>query len=49
MVYNIEEVSQLLNEDGSSNPPFRVVDENDNTVLYAMTRTECEEYIQSLI
>jgi hypothetical protein len=49
MAYNIEEVSPLFNEDGSSNPPFKVVDENNNILFYATTHAECEEYIQGLI
>ena len=49
MVYNIEETLPLFNQDGSSNPPFKVVDENNNILFYAITQAECEEYIQTLI
>lgn len=45
MPYNIVEEENLFNEDGSTNPPFKVVDDNNNVIYYAATRSECEEFI----
>jgi hypothetical protein len=48
MAYNIVEETNLFNNDGSTNPPFNVVDHNSIVVFIGMTREECEDYIQTI-
>ena len=38
--------SDILQEDGSSIPPYFVVDDSGNTIFVAVTKEECDEFIE---
>ena len=48
MEFNIVEESNIFLEDGSTLPPFKVIDEDGNEIFSATTLNECEVYINNI-
>jgi len=48
MDYSIVEMPFIMNEDGSTEPLFKVIDSENNNLFFGASREECKNFIKEL-